>query len=87
MLGVGNNVSIIRESVANLEEALSGDGILRLNFDLPHNKRYSPKKIEYPTAYTDVRLEPNYKSKNALLCDLTFWAVQLIHLCNTVHSL
>ena len=83
MLGIGKEVGVIRESVANLEEALSGDGILRLNFDLPHNKRYSPKKIEYPTAYVDVRLEPDYKSKNALLCDLTFWAVQFLHLCNS----
>ena len=83
MLGIGKEVGVIRESVANLEEALSGDGILRLNFELPHNKRYSPKKIEYPTAYVDVRLEPDYKSKNALLCDLTFWAVQFLHLCNS----
>lgn len=83
MLGIGKEVGIIRESVANLEEALSGDGILRLNFDLPHNTRYSPKKIVYPTAYVDVRLEPDYKSKNALLCDLTFWAVQFLHLCNS----
>jgi len=80
MLGIGKNVDIIRESVANIEEALSGNGILRLNFELPHNKRYSPKKIEYPTPYVDVRLEPDYKSKTALLCDLTFWALQFLHL-------
>jgi hypothetical protein len=45
MLGIGENVGIIRESAINVEEALSGDGILRLNFNLPHNKRYSPKKL------------------------------------------
>lgn len=78
MLGVGENVNVIRETVANIEEALEGDGILRLNFELPHNKRYSPKKIEYPTPYVDIRLEPDYSTKNALLCDLTFWAVQLL---------
>ena len=64
-----------------MEEALSGDGILRLNFSLPHNKRYSPIKIEYPTPYVDVRLESDYKKKNALECDLTFWAVQFLYLC------
>lgn len=80
MLGVGKSVHIIRESAANIEEALDKDGILRLNFDAPHNKRYSPKKIEYPTAYIDVRLEADYKQKNALLCDLTFWAVEFLHL-------
>lgn len=83
MLGVGEEVDIIRESVVNIEKVLEVDGVLRMNFGLPHNKRYSPKKIEYPTAYADVRLEPDYKSKNALLCDLTFWAVQLFYYINT----
>ena len=51
-----------------------------MNFDSPHNKRYSPKRIEYTGPYTDVRLEVDYKNKNALLCDLTFWAVELLYL-------
>ena len=80
MLGVGENVGIIRESAANVQEAIDADGILCMRFDTPHNKRYSPKKIEYPTAYVDVRLEPDYKRKYALECDLTFWAVQFLTL-------
>jgi len=80
MLGVGERVDIIRESVVNVREAIDSDGILRMRFDLPHNKRYSPKSIEYPTAYVDVRLEPDYKRKYALECDLTFWAAQFLHL-------
>ncbi|MDR1704092.1 MAG: hypothetical protein LBS19_05345 [Clostridiales bacterium] len=82
MLGVGDGVGCIRESLVNIEEAMDKDGILRLKFDEPHNKRYSPKKIEYPTAYSDVRLEPDYTRKYALECDLTFWAVQLVYLSN-----
>lgn len=78
MLGVGENVSAIKESIANVEEAICVDGILRMRFDLPHNKRYSPKNIEYPTPYVDVRLELDYKRKYALECDLTFWAVQFL---------
>jgi hypothetical protein len=81
MLGVGTHVGIIQKSVINAEEALSGDGILRLNFSLLHNKRYSPEKGGYPTAYADIRLEPDYKKKTALDCDLTFWAVQFLYLC------
>ncbi len=81
MLGVGENVNIVRESIKNIEQVLSGDGILKMNFSVPHNKRYSPKKIEYPSAYVDVRLEPDYKSKTSLMCDLTFWAVEFLHLC------
>ena len=80
MLGVGERVGVIRESAANIENAIDTDGILRMRFDLPHNKRYSPKSIEYPTAYVDVRLEPDYKKKGAIDCDLTFWAVQFLTL-------
>jgi len=80
MLGVGERVDIIHESVANIENSIDADGVLRMRFDLPHNKRYSPKSIEYPTAYVDVRLEPDYKKKTALDCDLTFWAVQFLTL-------
>ena len=83
MLGVGTRVDIIRETAENLEEALKHDGILKQNYNLQYNKRYSPLKIEYPSAYTDVRLEPDYKvNKNAIWCDLTFWAVQFLHLCD-----
>ncbi len=80
MLGVGESVDVIRESAANINEAISRDGILRMRLDLPHNKRYSPKNIEYPTPYTDVRLEADYKRKYALECDMTFWAVQFLYL-------
>lgn len=70
----------------NVREAIDSDGILRMWFDLPHNKRYSPKNIEYPTAYMDVRLEPDYKRKYALECDLAFWAVQFLHLVKERNS-
>lgn len=80
MLGVGQQAHVIRESVANVEEAIDGEGILRMDFNAPHNKRYSPKYIEYPSPYGDVRLEADYRQKNALLCDLTFWAVEFLWL-------
>ncbi|WP_310604283.1 hypothetical protein [Anaerosporobacter sp.] len=82
MLGVGKNVGVIRESIDNMEEAMSKDGILNMRLDLAHNKRYSPKKIEYSTPYVDVRLEVDYKCKYAFECDLTFWAVQFLFLCD-----
>lgn len=80
MLGVGDKVQVLKKSVENIEQTLDENGILNMNFNVPHNKRYSPKKIEYPTAYEDVRLEPDYKNKTALLCELTYWAVELVHL-------
>ena len=83
MLGVGEKVNIINESIANIKEALDKDGILRTNFDLPKYRRNLAQNIEYPTAYVDVKLEPDYKRKYALECDLTFWAVQFLSLVKT----
>lgn len=80
MLGVGERVGIIHESVANIKEALDMDGILRTSFDLPKYRHYLAKNIEYPTAYGDVKLEPEYKRKYAQECDLTFWAIQFLSL-------
>lgn len=79
MLGVGERVDVIRESVQNVREAIDRDGILHMDFTVPHNKRYSPKNIRYAGPYTDVRLESDYHDKNALLCDLTFWAVEFLY--------
>lgn len=84
MMGVGERVDIIRQSVQTVQEAIDKDGILRMNFNAPHNKRYSPKKITYTSAYNDVRLEADYKNKNALLCDLTFWAVEFLYLVENI---
>ncbi len=80
MLGVGQRADVIRESVANVEEALDEEGVLRMDFNTLHNKRYSPKRIEYPSPYGDVRLEADYGKKNAFLCDLTFWALEFLWL-------
>ena len=84
MLGVGKNADVIIKSVAEVENAIDNDGILRLRFDLLHNKRYSPRFLEHPTKYADTRLEPYYKPRQqqptGLLCDLTFWAVQFLSL-------
>lgn len=77
MLGVGESVGVIRESAANVREAIGPDGILRTMFK---KSSFSP----YPTAYVDVRLEPDHKRKYALECDLTFWAVQFLTLAEGI---
>lgn len=58
-----------------------------MNFNVPHNKRYSPKSIEYSAAYNDVRLETDYKRKYAFECDLTFWAVQFMYYYNLPYNM
>lgn len=80
MLGVGDRVDVIKESLEAISAATDDAGILQMNLTKPHNKHYSPKNIEYPTPYVDVRLEENYKDGHGLDCDLTFWAVQFSYL-------
>lgn len=81
MLGAGENVGVIKQSVENIKEAMDEDGILRMNFKNKNSKSSSFKNMQYPTPYADVRLEHDYRRKYAFECDLTFWAVQLIHMC------
>ena len=59
MLGVGENVDVIRESAANVREAIDTDGILQTKY-----KKSSFS--QFPTAYVDVVLEPDHKRKYAL---------------------
>lgn len=84
MLGVGDKVSVIKESLEAISTATNDEGILKMNLTQPHNNHYSPKNIEYPTPYVDVRLEENYKFGHGLDCDLTFWAVQFRNLVEAV---
>lgn len=64
----------------NIREAMDADGILRLDFRRLRNKRYSPESIEYPGACVDVRPEADYADETALLCDMTFWVMEFLHL-------
>ena len=79
MLGVGERVGFIRETADNVREALATDGILRFDMRNVNNKRNTPRYIEYPGAYCDVRLEADYSDKTAIDCDLTYWAVEFLH--------
>lgn len=77
MLGVGSKVDILRETVVNLKEALTKDGVLHWEFTSPYQKQQF-KAQKWSTAYCDIWLETDHKKANALECDLTFWAVQML---------
>ncbi len=79
-LGVGEHVDIVRQSVENLKEALAEDGILRYNFSSAYEKKRFLDSLRYPLAYNEVGLEADYKKETSIWCDLTFWAVQFLHL-------
>ena len=74
MCGLGDSVEMVRKSVVNVEEALSGDGVLRLKYP------FSRSKYNAVGGYGEVFIEPDYTKKTALDCDLTFWAVQFLTL-------
>jgi hypothetical protein len=82
MTGAGKQIDILRQSADNIEEALqNNDGILRLNYASEAQKKaLTGGKYKAVGGYGEVFLEPDYKKKTALDCDLTFWAVQLLSL-------
>jgi hypothetical protein len=64
MLGVGKNADVIRISAEAVEEALSSDGVLRLNYASDKQRRNSMTKYAY--AYGEIGLEPDHRKKTAL---------------------
>jgi len=81
MTGAGKQIDILRQSADNIEAALQNDGVLRLNFASEAQKKgFAGGKYKAVGGYGEVFLEPNYKKKTALDCDLTFWAVQFLTL-------
>ena len=86
MSGAGKEIEILRQSADNIEEALqNNDGILQLNYSSEAQKKaLTGGKYKAVGGYGEVFLEPNYKKKTALDCDLTFWTVQLLSLMNNL---
>jgi hypothetical protein len=82
MLGVGDKVNVIKDSIDRVKEALSKDGIMHVKFNSSYQKQRYLKMLEYTTAYSEVGLEENYKREKALECDLTFWAIQFLNFVN-----
>jgi len=76
MTGAGKQIDVLCQSAENIIRALHADGILR------SKHIFAGGKYMAVGGYGEVFLEPDYKKKPALDCDLTFWAVQLLSLLN-----
>jgi len=84
MTGAGKQIKILSQSAENIEEALQYDGILHLSFKSDAQRKVlTGGKYKSVGGYGEVFLEPDYKKKTAFDCDMTFWAVQFLHLYNT----
>ena len=79
MTGAGKQITILSQSADNIKEALQNDGILRLRYkSVAQKNALTGGKYKAVGGYGEVFIEPDYKKKTALDCDLTFWAVQLL---------
>ncbi len=80
MLGIGDRVEVIKRSADNVKDAISLDGILRVNFTSSYQKKRFIDNFRYPGPYSEVGLETDYKKEVSIWCDLTFWAVQFLYI-------
>lgn len=86
-IGIGKSVDVANFSAANLISGLEKDGIVKMNFNSPYEKKLYKSGRQYPTPYGEVFLETDFENDKSLWCDLTFWAVQFLYLYeNTVDS-
>ena len=80
MLGVGENVPILRETAdAILENLAENDGVLKMTFETLYQKKAFVEGFKYSTPYAEIGLEADYRKPDALRCNLTFWAVQFLY--------
>ncbi len=59
---------------------LSPDGVLRVTFDTPYQKKCFKNNLQITHPYAEIGLEEKHDTDRALWCELTFWAVQFLHL-------
>lgn len=76
----GKEIEVVQKTVEAVKAALAEDGVLRVKFESPYRKRYFKENMKYPGPYSEIALEPNHRTDTAIWCELTFWAVQLLHL-------
>lgn len=76
----GEKIDVVRQSSDVVKKAISDDGILRVTFANSYCKKYFKQNMEYPGPYSEVSLETEHKTNMQIWCDLTFWAVQLLHI-------
>lgn len=76
----GSKINVVKKSVDVIKELLQTDGILHVEFETPYKKKYFKANMAYPGPYSEIALEANHKTDTQLWCELTFWAVQLLHI-------
>ncbi|MBQ8201446.1 MAG: hypothetical protein IJZ74_06735 [Clostridia bacterium] len=76
----GDRTRVVQQSVANVLQGLQEDGVLRLCFSSPYRRKQFRDAVSMPSAYSEIGLETEHRSERSMWCELTFWAVQLLHI-------
>lgn len=79
-MAMGDRTKVVQRSVANVMRGLQDDGVLRITFTSAYRKKQFRDGLGIPTAYSEIGLEASHRTDTSLWCELTFWAVQLLHL-------
>lgn len=79
MIG-GEGIEVVKKSAENVIEAMQDDGILRVKFDSAYRKKCFKYSLSQSGPYSEIGLEPNHKTDTQIWTELTFWAVQLLHI-------
>lgn len=74
----GDRIDVVRKSAEVVEEALSKEGYLKIDFESSYQKQRYKAGLKYPGPYSEAALEPDHKTNTALWCELTFWGVQFL---------
>ena len=76
----GDRTQVVRESVETLLEMLSEDGVLRTTFTSSYEKSRFKDNFRSGHPYAEIGLEPDHRKDTAIWCELTFWAVEFLHI-------
>jgi len=82
----GDRTQVIRKSIETLLEMLSEDGVLRTTFSSAYEKSRFKDNFRSGHPYAEIGLEPDHKKDIAIWCELTFWAVQFLHIIENFKS-
>lgn len=82
----GNRTEVIRKSFITLEEMLADDGILKTSFESAYQKKCFKSNFLSAHPYAEIGLEPDHRKDTAIWCELTFWAVQFLHIIDQFHK-
>lgn len=76
----GERIDVVRQSADVVRNMLEGDGVMRITFENAKQKAMFRSNFRAAHPYAEIGLEPDHKKDTALWVELTFWAVQFLHI-------